>query len=329
MDVNRDQLPIAARPLPAQAATRRLPPWSPALVWALLGAAFIIVGVTALARWLGSGTARFSLGDYAGLSGFYRSEVRIVQLVSFVLAMVIVVLLARECRRAGQITFRTAVCIGYFSAFWMDPLGNVGFRGIKYNGAWIHSSSWGPYLPGWSSPGAAHQIEPVLVSWIGFLLGMVWFVGTAWTVRIAVLRYWPKLGGARLALAVLAASVLVDAVFQLICVVTGWYFFPQTISEVTLFSGHQYQLPLLNTVAEGTLWAGVPYLVGRRCEAGNADSTFLLRGLGRLPRAVQPCVRVMAIVGFVNLCLLAFYLLYFLLGKWGTVVPLHGPFTLV
>lgn len=328
MDVDRAYPDTATPPVPSRKAALRLLRY-PVLAWAALGAAFIIIGLSSLARWLASGSAGFSLGDFTGLTEPYRAEVIAVQALSFVLAVVIIVLLARECRRAGRITFPAAVCLGYFSAFWMDPLGNLGYRGIKYNAAWIHSSTWGPFVPGWSSPGASHQIEPLLVSWVGFILGMVWFAGTAWTVRTLVLRWWPRLSAGRLAAAILAASVIVDAVLQLFCVFTGWYFFPQTIHDVTIFPGHQYQLPLLNTIAEGTLWAGIPYLAGRRCEAKNAGDSFLLRGLGQIPRRTRPCARVMAIVGFVNLCLLAFYLCYFLLGKYGSVTPLHGPFTLV
>jgi hypothetical protein len=321
MDVSSIESP------PALSAVRLT--WCPAVAWALLGIAFVATGASVIARWLASGTATFSWGDYGGLNGFYRAEVRAVQSLALLLIIAIVAVLIHESRKAGRLTFPAAVCLGYLSAVWMDPLGNLHLSGVKYNVAWLNTTTWGPYIPGWNSPGSAHEIEPIFVSWFGYLLGMVWFLATAWITQLLILRRWPRLRGVPLVLAVLATSALVDAVLQLFCVLTGWYSFPRTIQAVTLLAGHQYQLPMLNTIAEGILWAGIPYLVYRRYRSGGPESTFVLRGLTRLPRRLQPAVETIAIIGFINLCLLLFFLSYYLLAKSGTIVPVRGPYHMV
>ncbi|GGV51863.1 spirocyclase AveC family protein [Streptomyces spectabilis] len=322
----RTPQPIPATPPPAAAAGwwRR-----PVLYFAAAGILSPLMGAYVMVRWLTTDGFHPRTGDTSALSTADQIKVWAGQGGVLLIAVALIVCAVLHCRRHRTYTFEAALCTGYASVFWMGPLLQFRHHGTLYNPATIHVPTWGPHIPGWSSPDAASQIEPLFGAGVGFLTSGIWPVVTAFAVWLVLLRRRPHLSGIRFILAAVAVGAVVDVVLEWLWILSGVWSYPAGFPALTLAAGAWYQMPVYYAVIMGLLWATVPYLVWRHYSQHGPGST-ITRGVHRLPSRLHTTARTLAGIGFINVCALSIAASYWLVSLIpGQQWPDSFPFPLV
>ncbi|GAA3238400.1 hypothetical protein GCM10010493_07500 [Streptomyces lavendulae subsp. grasserius] len=273
-----------------------------------------------MGRWIADGGLRLRIEGLSELSASRQAALWVAQGVVALTVVVAVVWAVRQCRRERRLTFDAALCLGYMSQFWLDPLIGFRHRTWLYDAAMVHTSSWGPYIPGWTSPHQDQQVEPLFFGWSGYFSGVAWIFLIGIVMKRIIRRLWPRLRGARFALTVLGVAVLIDLPIELFYIYSGAFSISGGWPPLTLFSGHWYQLPLNYVAFIGIFWAGLPYLV-RHYHIENGPDTTILRGIQRVPEHRRTLVQTLAVIGFLNLCVVAFCLCFWLSGLAGGEAP--------
>lgn len=303
--------------------------WTPVAGWAAAGVLLLSIGASVMVRWLAAGGVGLSVGDVSSLGAVRRVVLWGVQGIVVVCVAGIAVWAVRQYRREHRLTFDIALCLGFLSSFWLDPIVKFRHPGLLYDRALVHVPTWGPFIPWWSSPNADRQIESVLATGIGYLVPFGWFLVTAGVIRLIVLRRPQLLSRVRFPFVVLGVSVLLDIPFEMASILSGVYGYGAVFPALTLFSGQWYELPLYITFIMGLFWFAIPCLVRFRYAARGPEST-ILRGLGRFPAGLRPAVQTLAAIGLINTCTLAMYLTFWLISLIGTQTPAPpAPFPLV
>ncbi|MFE7114175.1 spirocyclase AveC family protein [Streptomyces sp. NPDC057654] len=324
--------PTAAPPTAKAASpTARPLAWlrTPAAFWSLCGILTLGFGAVALGRWAADGGFSLHIEGYDTLSTGRQITLWTAQAVFTAAFLAVVVRGIRQSRTAGRITFDTALSLGYLTTLWIGPLLNLHRHNLYWDAALIHTPSWGAYIPGWSSPGAAHQIEPFVTHYFAYGAGLMWLLVMDLLVRRLLLRRWPHLSRARFALGVCILAAVLEITAEALSAATGILAFPTGIPVLTLFSGQWHQLPLQNVAFTAALWVAVPYLV-RHHHATHGPDSAVLRGTRQLPAPLRPVARLFAPIGLVQICLLGISLGYWLVGLLPgqvTVADLHLPYT--
>ncbi|MFF4410838.1 spirocyclase AveC family protein [Streptomyces sp. NPDC001404] len=302
---------------------------SSVITWASIGLFCLVGELWVMGTWLLSDDFRFSSGDRLSISSSREITIWVMQS-AVVLSVVSAAWKVRQqCRRKKTFTFEAALFLGFVSTIWLDVLMNWGYRGGLYDQALVHTSTWGPYVPGWSSPGQEHQIVPLSGGWFGYVLGFAWALVTALLMRFIALRYWPHLKGARLALAALGTSIIGSILLEAACIQAGIYAYPRVTPGVTLFADQWYRMPLLNVASTGIFWGAIPFLIWHYHQTKGPEST-ILRGLGHLPRQLRPSAQTLACIGLMNVSVVGYFACFRLISLISHVPPLvDAPIPLV
>jgi hypothetical protein len=212
----------------------------------------------------------------------------------------------RPWRRNGRITTDGLFCLAFLSAYWQDPILNYFQNWATYNTTFINFGSWTHQIPGWNAPLSNRFAEPVV--WILRAYIYVMFGGAVMCSFImrAAKRRWPQLGTMGLMATGFTYMLVFDIILEPIMMLTGLFSYPGAIPRWTLFYGHHYQYPIYEGIFWGGTWAAWGCL---RYFQNDKGQTLCERGVEKLNlrSGKRDGVRLLAMVGVVNLMMLVIY----------------------
>jgi hypothetical protein len=126
----------------------------------------------------------------------------------------------------------------------------------------------------------------------------------------------------------LGICVGLEVLIETIWVRTGAYAYREGVPALTLFSGQWYQVPIYLPVASGVLWFGIAYLI-RYYYLKNGPESTIFRGSRLLPRRTRTAVRVLAVIGLLDLCLMLDCVVFRLFALLPGEEAMHNPLPFV
>ncbi|MFH8370224.1 spirocyclase AveC family protein [Streptomyces sp. NPDC018031] len=277
---------------------------TPVVVWACLGAFFVVLQVYVFASWILDGGLDVEKADVDHDPHLGMKFVGVLVPLSSLLTVVcLTVKFARDSRRLGRATFDLLMVGGLALCMWQDPLVNWMHPVVALNtNEFLVTGSWGPYVPGWQGAGPNQQAElplPALVASLGALM-MIMGVGAAmqWLAKRR-----PGVRPVPLMAFGLGVGFVLTAFSEAFFPLMGIFFWSRAIPELTLFSGHWFQFPLYEVLMAGiffTSMAIVRYFVNERGE------TLVERGADRLAPARAVWVRFLAVAAVANVTYLTY-----------------------
>ncbi len=287
----------------------------PPVFWAAFGVLCLAAQAWVFSRWISDGGLHAVPADGYEIPSVHKVVIWLAQAVIVGGLAWFALRFVRDCRREHRVTFLAAVFVGYFSIVWTTPLSNYSEFVVASNRYSINVTSWGPYFPGWHGPYPSQAVSVLLDDGAYVLLIFwVWLVLAA-TNRIS--RRRPGWGLFRLAVVATLAGFVVDIVLQTVAIRFGTYAYARALPGFTMFEGHWYQLPLSSTLMV-TLGIVLPVVLSILHVRGTDREVWVLQGSDRLPTPLQHGIRLLAGVGFANLCLLlthAGFIAFTLLGN--------------
>lgn len=278
---------------------------NPPVLCAAFGAACVLFQAWVLIRWAEDGNLRGYrfVGD---MPTYLKVSTQVEQIVAVAVCIVMIVVCWRGCRVAGHVTLSAALLTGYFLSFWSDPYSGALYQTASNNRYGINYPTWGPYLPGWHGP--LPQAQSLLEN-IGYVWVMIWIwmgLGVARLLR-ARRPHWSR---ARVAWLTAVAMFAIDIALEHLYMRFGGYGYSRAMPHLTLFEGQWYQLPLVSPAVMTALPVMPIVLMDLYAKPGR--EVWLLDGSLRLPRRIQPWIRLLAGVGMANLAMLGLQVVIFL-----------------
>lgn len=282
---------------------------NPALVWALIGLAFISFELYVWGTWMMSEeNFRRPPVDVASVPEFTKQVIHVTQIVSpIVCALIVLKFLILPWLRERRLGFDGMLLIAWFFLWFQDPLGNFVTTQLYYSSYWYSYGSWTlGSLPGWISPAGNQLPEPILVMGFGYLwLGFSASVFACWAMGRVKERY-PRVSGAELMLVAFAICLSLDIAAEVALAWAGTFAWPAAIEGLTLFYGEPYQFPMY----EGVLF-GATFVAGASLRYFRDDKglTWVDKGLDRLeiPATARTALRFLGVFGFMHLFMAAVY----------------------
>ena len=299
---------------------------NPALLWALLGLAFISFELFVIARWIGSDNFRPVPYDPASVPALTQQVITITQWLSpLVTAFIVIKFLLLPWIRERRPTTDGMLVIAYFFLWFQDPLGNLISTQLYYSAAWINRGSWtlGSF-PGWISPNGNHLPEPILVMGFGYL-----WLGFCSAIAACKVMQWtrnqfPHTSNLELILVALTVGIALDITAELALMLAGTFAWPGAIKGLTLFYGEPYQFPMTEGVLFGATIVSGGVLRFFRDDKG---ATVVERGIERLSMGSsgKTTVKFFAIFGFMHLFMALVYSLPMAISSMYTTVNQRFP----
>jgi hypothetical protein len=282
---------------------------SPVKWFAGFGALVLTLQLYVYGRWLWAGPERTPTGEDT-VPGWMATVARVGEVAAVIAWLAILYFVViRPLLRRQQVSLTGRLVIVFLTLEWQDLLSNYFNHIYTWNAALTNFGSWYSYIPGWTSPRGDHLAEAVV------------FVIPMWTIGVllpcvaiaAVMRgckaRWPHLRTAQLLLIAMGGGALVDVLVEPFFTRLGMYIFAGTIPSLTLWEGHYYQFPLYEPILLGACWAAFGCLIYFRDDRG---LTVAERGIDslRLRRRPAGAVRLLALVGFCNLVILLYNIVF-------------------
>lgn len=282
----------------------------PVLLWAVMGAAFIVFEGVVLARWIFGPNFKSTPPGSDDVSSGQQALYIAIQIAVPVAAVVCLYFwVVRPWRREGRLTTDGMLAISGAMVFFWDMSMNYTSVSLLYNSHLVNRGAWADGAwPTWISARASNLPEPLFVSIPGYtalVFSQVVFI--LWLLRKAKAR-WPNLGVFGIIATIVVGLTIVDTIIETLLLRTGLYAYPGGIRGITLFAGHTYQLPLSETVLFGGLGLGaIAVLSYFRDDRGH---TLVERGIDtvKLSTKGKQLVRFCAIFGAVHAAFLLFYM---------------------
>ncbi|HEY1966343.1 MAG TPA: spirocyclase AveC family protein [Pseudonocardia sp.] len=275
----------------------------PVVLWAWVGALFVLLNVWIYGRWLAAGPepiTRFRDASHSGLS-----LVNAIQVLFVVLTIAMVTVVGRQCLRQRRLTLEAMVIIGFLSQCWTEQLFNYYRPGVLFNSNLINLSSIAPYIPGQVAPYANLTALPVLYTFCSNTAAMplVAFAGS-WLTR-KIRRDRPELAGTKLVILLVVIYTALDLAFEIPLTHAGIYAYPSGWHTLTLFAGHYYQLPLFHLMLNVYWFGAYAMLHAFRNDRGE---TLSERGAGRIRgKRTRWLVRQLSIIAAFNLVSMVYF----------------------
>ncbi|MEU7109865.1 spirocyclase AveC family protein [Streptomyces sp. NPDC046215] len=278
--------------------------------------------VYVLASWAMDGGYRLASTASAGKSDGPVRAIDVMAPLSAVLGAALLALyLYRRYRIKQRLDFDTLLFAALLLASWQSPLMNW-FHPVLVANTHVLGAvgSWGPYMPGWQGFGSHQEAELPLVT-LSISVSALLAVLACSKIMTLIMDRWPGTSRVRLVLSGFLLAVLVDAAEPLLTFlgVVAW---SRAVPEVTLWSGNWYQFPLYQMLATG-LFTGA--LSALRCLRNVQGESWLERGAVRLPPAIRPWARLLAVVGGTNAALTLYTGLHILVSLVDGAPPAHLP----
>lgn len=277
------------------------------IVWALIGAACVTVVLSGWGQWFTSGDFHRTAPGPDAIPAVKLAVLRIVEVASAVGGVVLIwAFLIRPWRRERRFTLDGMMIVALLLAWFWDPLANYFNYSFVYNTHALNFGSWVRFIPGWEYPGAVgHFAEPLWVAG-----AWVWWCFGGSILCCAILhragRRWPGMSTLAKFAILAAAIVVIDLVLECLFLrteVMAWAGAPRSLS---LWSGHYYQFPLLESPFVVSLMGGITAVRYFRDDRGQS---FVERGVERLrlPKICRSFVSFLAITGYIHAVVIVGY----------------------
>lgn len=276
----------------------------PIVWWAVLGAGFVLLQIYVYGAWMLSPDFRPTDPGPDPIPAYSRNAMRIFEIISVTVGLVVLVWFVRGIRRQGHIDAVRLMMVGWLSAYWLDPWLSFMRPMFTYNAYLTNRGCWCEFIPGWQSVNGARIAEPLLVDPPNYFYN---FTATAmagvWAMNKASAR-WPGLGALGLSLAALPAIWLAMGVLDVAATrLLHFDAWPLSTQSLSFWGGRFYQFPAYEFLIFPADFIACAYLLYRRDAAGH---TRLERGLERVSPRWQTTARVLAFCAFCNLLNLAY-----------------------
>jgi hypothetical protein len=282
----------------------------PYQVWALLGAAILVLTLYVWISWV-TGPYFEQVPSGPDEPPMYMKVPLIANAVVLWVGLPFAIwhFFVKPWRRERRITLDGMLFASMGLMFFQDPLLNYFNTWCTYNTWSFNRGSWSSNIPGWVSPEepGAMVAEPLLTNAPGYAYGvlLITIVG-CWLMRRIKAR-WPGISNLRLILSTYAIAIVFDFVMEaLVMLPIGFYTYPGAIRAVSFNADTYYQWPIY----EGLMWGGVQAaLCCLRFFTDDRGRTIAERGLEHVRGgfARQQFVRFLAIFAAVSSCFFVFY----------------------
>ncbi|MGW1411568.1 spirocyclase AveC family protein [Streptomyces sp. NPDC002403] len=273
------------------------------MAWSALGVCALAFQTLVFVRWITAGGMHAVPDGNYEISPGRAALTWVGQGAMFTVVVFCVAVTWYRSRKAGRITFDTAIVIGFGLSFWLAPLSNARDLIAIGNRYALNVSTWGPYIPGWDGPHPELQVETVIAASVLMYIPVITWVWAQMWFMTRFSRRWPSWGMVRLLPVFLLSGALLDALFEVILVAgLGMYGYPSANQQLALFGGHWYQVPLGHVIA-GILLptpTAMVWLHARR----RGREVHIFRGSAEFAPCTRNWLRILAAVGFTNLVML-------------------------
>ncbi|MFJ9622152.1 spirocyclase AveC family protein [Streptomyces sp. NPDC101181] len=285
------------------------------MYWAALGLVFLLVQAWVFTRWALDGNVHAHPSGGYEMSTARKAVTHAVQAGGVLWLSVLAVLHWRESRALGRVSLRAAGLAGLVTTVWLSPYASVFHYAGGHNRYGLNVETWGPYLPFWQ--GELPAIESLNMA-TAFVMFQIWTL-IALNLYAWLLRHRPGWSRSRAAWVTTASFLVIDPALNFVYVLLGGYAFPRGVPYFTLLEGSWYQLPLTSTLGVTLLFVLPVMIMVARAE--EPDEIVVFAGSGELPGA-RNTVRLLAGVGLMNVCILAYQMLMLVSAEIGYPIDL-------
>lgn len=296
---------VATESASTHASVRRAARARPVIWWAAAGAGFLVLQLYVYVAWVVSGQASPTPTGSDAVPSDTRLWAWIAQVGSVLALCVFIAYVAVRSRRERRLTWDGILGIATLSFYWQDPLLNFLRPQFLYNSYMLNLGSWVEQIPGWVSPLGHRLPEPLLyiVPVYVYLGPLVAMLETRFLTLLA--RRRPQLTTIQLFLCAWAFAMVFDVVLETVFIRTSLYANAGTIHALSLFAGSVQQFPLYETVFLGAMWGSFGVLRYQHCSGRSTVVDAGIEGV-RLGGRLRSTIRILAMVGFVNIAFLAY-----------------------
>jgi len=277
------------------------------VLWGLIGAVCVTVVLAGWGRWILSNDFTRTPPGPDPISGTKLVVLRVVEVASAAGGIVLVGwFLIRPWWRERRLTLDGMMIIALLLAWFWDPLANYFNYSFVYNTHALNFGSWVRFIPGWEYPGAVgHFAEPLWVAG-----AWVWWCFGGSILCCALLRSagrrWPGMSNLGKFAVLAAAIVVIDLLLECLFLrteVMAWAGAPRSLS---LWAGHYYQFPLLESPFVVSLMGGITAVRYFRDDRGQS---FVERGVERFrrPKRGRSFVSLLAVTGYIHTVVIVGY----------------------
>jgi|SRR5581483_5090707 len=298
-------------------------PRRPAWRWqqwaALVGAVFLAFEAWTLVAWISKGP--YQITEFRDTASLSWTLTRVYEAIALVVSTVMIVWLARGCRRAGRLTFDAKLCLAGLSTMWLDPFVNFYQPVFLYSSNWTNLNNWCSQAPFAVNPDCGRMPEPVIfvtfVYTFGLLLGAM--LGTA-ALRWTRTRF-PGLSTAKTVLLMGLWGALADLLLEGPAVLFHLWNYYGTPDSLAIFGGVR-KFPLAQLLAGAIIFGALS--LARASKDDRGDTAFE-RGLAHLRPGRRAAVSLLATVAFLQSLLVIGDLHAILLGPYSSPWPKSAP----
>ncbi|BBZ70767.1 DUF5135 domain-containing protein [Mycobacterium paraseoulense] len=286
--------------------TPRVRTTRPILVWATIGALFMVLAAYIASKWIFGGRATPTpLGVDEPTSGeiAFNIGAQAAAIIAVVGALIYVI---RRCIRERRITFDLMLMIAYVMLVQWDPVLNYVVPTFSYTSLMINFGSWTTDVPGWVSPRANLMPEPTAAIGIGFMWSAALCMLGCGFLRKVVMRRWPETGKLGIILWSVGFMAVMDLLIEsILCLGHNIAYF-NTVGWLTLWQGTSHQFPIY----EAFVWGGLGWapLMVLRFYLDDRGHSVVERGVDRLnvSNKTKVLLQILALGAVTNICYVSY-----------------------
>lgn len=278
----------------------------PILLWAALGALFLLVQLYVYGSWIFSDEFRATPVGPDPVPTHSRIAMRTYEVLSMIALALVIPWFVRGIRQSGRIDSTRLMMIGWLSAYWLDPWLNFLRPMFTYNAYAFNRGCWCESIPFWQTVNGSRMAEPLLIDAPAYFST---FTFTALS-GLACMRWaksrWPAIGNFGLGFSgfvgVWLTMGLLDVAATRYLHFDAW---PIAHQNLSFWGGKFYQFPIYEFLFFPSTFIACAFLL---YYADTDGQTVIERGVERISAdgGKRTIARVLAFVAFCNLLNLAY-----------------------
>jgi hypothetical protein len=291
--------------------------------WAVIGAAFLILQIYIYARWI-TGPYFKSVPSGPTEVPMFMQVMVWIWIPGGIVAMLGVLywFVVRPWRRDGKPSTDGLLALGWISVLWQDPLVSYFVPQFTWSAIVPNMGSWTADVPGWATPQqpGAMMVEPTPFNLPLYVYALFPLTFVACALMRKTKARFPNIGTIGLIGVAWATMAVLDFFMETSWGIMGFYSYPGSIPNLTVFHGHYFQFPLYEPVLWGGCWAMIACL---RYFKNDRGETLAERGIGEMNLSTRrkTALRFLAIVAAMNLCYLGYIVAFNFMGLKGHEWP--------
>jgi hypothetical protein len=279
---------------------------SPAIVWAGIGLAFLLLQLYVYSSWVLSENFRATPVGPDPIPDHSRIAMRVYEILSLITLAIVIPWFIQGIRKTRRVDSTRLMMIGWLSAYWLDPFLSFLRPMFTYNAYAFNRGCWCEFIPFWQTPNGARIAEPLLIDGPAYFFS---FASTAvialWCMKTAKSR-WPVIGPWGMGLAgfvgVWISMGLLDIGMTRLFYFDAW---GGSFQAASFWGGEFYQFPIYEFVLFPSTFVACAFLL---YYADASGQTAIERGIEQIsarPR-LQTVARVLIFIAFCNVLNLAY-----------------------